>query len=196
MVSISFLPLSALRGWRVPHKTALVPCFYSNKCALTRPETPNCNPTVKAALIERLLHVGEDLQAKHTSKAGFPPDLKAIQLHVRKPVKSIMCNFLVLLHQMRIYLYMCIYMCLLPNNSLVTPMRGKGTKHTEIGKRKAGPFALLLVCNTASRTEIFGNLDLHRTSPAKASSCCRVEMAASLNHLQASTMQQVQISCL
>jgi len=35
-----------------------------------------------AALTERLLHVGGDMQAKHASKAGFPLDVKAIQLQV------------------------------------------------------------------------------------------------------------------
>lgn len=119
-------------------KRHLCHVFYSSKCALTRPEATNCNLMVKITLIERLLYVGEDPQAKNTSKAGFPPDLKVIQLHIQKPVKSIMCDYLVLLHLMRIHLYICLCVCVLPNNSLVIPARGKDTRHTETGKRKVG----------------------------------------------------------
>lgn len=45
-------------------------------------------------------------------------------------------------------------MYVLPNNYPVTPVRGKGTKHTEMEKTQAGPLARHLVCDRASKTEI------------------------------------------
>lgn len=45
-------------------------------------------------------------------------------------------------------------MYVLPNNYPVTPVRGKGTKHTEIEKTQASPLARHLVCDRASKTEI------------------------------------------
>lgn len=149
--------------------------FYCSESTQNRPEASHCDLHWGQLWLKGSCTLEKTCRQSSHPELGLPQIQKEYRMYFWEPLKSVMCSCLILLHVMRISC-VCVSMYL-----LLIILQEEAANTEKWGREKH------LVCDRARKTEILGNPGLHQGT---------LDMALSLSHPQASTMQQVQAFCL